>query len=240
MSNIQPGETVLFGKYHIKNGDSLDPIEWIVMEADGDSLLLLSKYVIEAMHYHEVYEETTWERCSLRRWLNWTFYDMAFTAEEKADILQVKNDNRDPHPLTLPVRVPDPTHRSDSVSVDIPGKIESLDTLDKVFLLSSHELEKTVHALGNLPVLPTPYALQKGLLVEHVSDYSPGGYRLPTGTDYCMRWWLRNRGKDADLVCIGYSDNRISTAGYPVFFGETVLEGVRPAIRVKTDACFEE
>lgn len=86
-------ETVLFGSYE-QDGDAAngkEPIEWLVLARDGDKALLLSKYALDHqsfMPFNEpVTEPFTWESCSLRQWLNSTFLNAAFSAEEQRRLL---------------------------------------------------------------------------------------------------------------------------------------------------------
>lgn len=82
-------ETVLFGSYE-QDGDAAngkEPIEWLVLARDGDKALLLSKYALDHQSFMPFYEPVTepftWESCSLRQWLNSTFLNAAFSAEEQ-------------------------------------------------------------------------------------------------------------------------------------------------------------
>ena len=86
-------ETVLFGSYE-QNGDAAngkEPIEWLVLARDGDKALLLSKYALDHQSFMPFYEPVTepftWESCSLRQWLNSTFLNAAFSAEEQRRLL---------------------------------------------------------------------------------------------------------------------------------------------------------
>ena len=86
-------ETVLFGSYE-QNGDAAngkEPIEWLVLARDGDKALLLSKYALDHQSFMPFYEPVTepftWENCSLRQWLNSTFLNAAFSAEEQRRLL---------------------------------------------------------------------------------------------------------------------------------------------------------
>lgn len=86
-------ETVLFGSYE-QDGDAAngkEPIEWLVMARDGDKALLLSKYALDHQSFMPFYEPVTepftWESCSLRQWLNSTFLNAAFSAEEQSRLL---------------------------------------------------------------------------------------------------------------------------------------------------------
>ena len=86
-------ETVLFGSYE-QDGDTAngkEPIEWLVLARDGDKALLLSKYALDHQSFMPFYEPVTepftWESCSLRQWLNSTFLNAAFSAEEQRRLL---------------------------------------------------------------------------------------------------------------------------------------------------------
>lgn len=86
-------ETVLFGNYE-QDGDAAsgkEPIEWLVLARDGDKALLLSKYALDHQSFMPFYEPVTepftWESCSLRQWLNSTFLNAAFSAEEQSRLL---------------------------------------------------------------------------------------------------------------------------------------------------------
>ncbi|MCL1995008.1 MAG: DUF6273 domain-containing protein [Defluviitaleaceae bacterium] len=48
--------------------------EWYVLEEQGNKMLLLVKDIITKKTYHEKYEGTSWEKCTLRKWLNSDFY----------------------------------------------------------------------------------------------------------------------------------------------------------------------
>lgn len=230
------GKTIEFGKYRIQYPDSADRIEWIVLAEQDGKTLLLSKYAIEAMHYHEKYEETTWERCTLRRWLNWSFYDCAFSRAEKDSIIQIRNQNHDYCEVTQRKQMNDPDYPNIIHNINVVSELESLDTLDKVFLLSCDELEQYKHIIKTLWVKPTPYAEKKGVATTLVHDISDNGNFHQTGTRYCEKWWLRNRGLESDQACYSTGRDIISKSGFPVYFHETVLEGVRPAIWVKSSS----
>ncbi len=59
----------------------------------GTKVLLISRNVLQAIPLHNVYEDITWDDCTLRAWLNDEFVKDAFTKEEKEHILTSKNEN---------------------------------------------------------------------------------------------------------------------------------------------------
>ena len=82
-------DTIKFGSY-IQNSDTKEPIEWYILANQENSFLLMSKYVLEVKAYHDNCEEmVTWQTCSLRKWLNHEFMDIAFTEEEKQRIRKI-------------------------------------------------------------------------------------------------------------------------------------------------------
>ncbi|MBO6065802.1 MAG: sigma-70 family RNA polymerase sigma factor, partial [Lachnospiraceae bacterium] len=94
-SEIQRGSYVLFGSYEQDNNKLNRPedIEWIVLDCEGDRLLLMSRYVLDAVPFNRDYANVTWETCTLRSWLNDEFINVAFSTEERAMIPQVQIKN---------------------------------------------------------------------------------------------------------------------------------------------------
>ena len=80
------GETIEFGNYPQEEDGTEKPIEWIVMKNEGNQVLLLSKYVLDAKPYNEGWEDVTWQTSDIRKWLNNEFYTTAFNKAEKAKI----------------------------------------------------------------------------------------------------------------------------------------------------------
>lgn len=62
---------------------------WKILKKYDDCILVISEDIIDARPYHEKWEEITWEDCTLRKWLNQEFYEMAFNEYEKEQISKV-------------------------------------------------------------------------------------------------------------------------------------------------------
>ena len=94
---INAGDIYRFGSYeqdnNFANGKEL--IEWKVLKVKEGKALLVSNYCLDCKTYNEVYEYTTWETCSIRKWLNDIFLNDAFSASEKSLIIQSQIENRD-------------------------------------------------------------------------------------------------------------------------------------------------
>ena len=87
------GNYVTFGEYpQTADGKDMTPIEWLVLARDGNKALLISRYALDAKRYNNSNTEK-WETCTLRTWLNGTFYNKAFSSAEQAAILTTSVDN---------------------------------------------------------------------------------------------------------------------------------------------------
>ena len=84
-AKARPGDCITLGSYeqdnNTENGE--EDIEWLVMDKDGDSLLVISRYCLTYQPYNTELKDVTWNSSSLRSWLNASFYDTAFDTEEK-------------------------------------------------------------------------------------------------------------------------------------------------------------
>lgn len=116
------GNVICFGHYEQddNNTNGKDVIEWIVLNNDGKTATLISKYGLDAKPYNGEHNlQVTWEGCSLCKWLNSSFLDAAFTEDEQS--------------------------RLQTVSAEFDSKSRyispSNDTHNKVFLLSAIEAD---------------------------------------------------------------------------------------------------
>ena len=101
------GETFLYGTYEQDNElvNDKEPIEWVILERDGKRLLAISKYVLDCQPFDMGNTPVTWESCSLRKWLNETFLDAAFSAEEQERLQTVILSEDGDRPYTSQDRV---------------------------------------------------------------------------------------------------------------------------------------
>ena len=76
----------VYSKISTHHSVTFGGIEWITLEKNGDITLLLSKDIIEKSPYKSDFASTTWETCTLRTYLNATWYEDTFSDEEKAKI----------------------------------------------------------------------------------------------------------------------------------------------------------
>ncbi len=153
LSKATVGDTVLFGAYEQDNDTSngKEYIEWQVLAKEDNKILVISKYALDCQKYNTSHIGVTWESSSLRKWLNGTFFNAAFIAEEQAQI-QNTTVSADKNPN----------------SKYNPGN----STNDKVFLLSITEAEKYFPTDESRKCAPTAFAKAQG---AYISDKTASG-----------------------------------------------------------------
>ena len=157
------GKYVTFGDYpQTKTGNDNTPIEWLVLENDGETALMISRYALDCKPYNEKRDDIRWETCTLRGWLNNEFFNKAFSAEEKQYILQ-SEDNADKNP---------------KYSTNLGNA-----TKDKVFLLNAVEVSNYFKSADARKCASTDYAIQQGA-PQNIFDSCWWWLRSPGCSDY--------------------------------------------------------
>ena len=206
------GNYVTFGHYpQSSEGNDTTEIEWLVLARDGNKALLISRYGLDAKPYNTAWTSITWEECTLRTWLNGTFLNKAFTAEEQKGILLTNVDNG--------------SGQGYSEWSTYGGN----NTQDRVFLLSYAEANKylsvTYDDENNMKsrVAPTAYALKQGA-------YTSGSNITEDGTAAGW-WWLRSPGFDQHNAASVY------TGGSLGYYNVSNDNGcVRPALWINLES----
>ncbi|MCR5660529.1 MAG: DUF6273 domain-containing protein [bacterium] len=222
--NVKPkpfltGTYTTFGRYPQNKGNTPEPIQWLVLENNGSTALLISKYALECRPFHhdslildgdDYYAESaTWLDCDLRKWLNRDFMNKAFNASEKSRIRE----------SVLY------TYDNEWFGTKGCGK-----THDKIFCFSIEEYEKYFpnHELGMCSY--TEFAGKQFSRNNHNRDYK--NYFHTSNCDY----WLRSPGELHE-----YKTALFGTAAYVSNDGYVNMKGfnliihicfVRPALRV--------
>lgn len=139
--SVQVGEYMTFGHYEQDNNTANGPeeIEWLVLDVQDEKVLLISRYALDCQPYNMKNTSVTWENCSLRTWLNSTFINKAFTAEEQKAVLTTTVDNGKSQGY----------YNTDGGS----------NTQDKVFLLSYAEAKKFFDNVNSRECQLTEYAI---------------------------------------------------------------------------------
>ena len=183
---LQVGQTYTMGSYEQDgvSSNGPEPIDWIVLDVREDRALLIAQKGLDVQPYNTKYGSVTWETSSLRDWLNTTFLNGSFTAEEQKAIRTTDVDN---------------------------GKAQGCEhwetdggnnTQDKIFLLSYGEAKKYfdiatpgIDGPEKARIQPTKYAEDQGAYVSEE-------FETADGKD-ATRWWLRSPGcNQLDAACV--------------------------------------
>ena len=190
LASASAGSVVLFGRYEQDNdlSNGAEPIAWQVLTREGNRIFVVSVYALECLPYNtEENKTTSWEDCTLRKWLNEDFLSTAFTAEE-----------RDAIPA---VEVPPGDNYIYEGEVDF-GRA----TRDRVFCLSASELYAYLDTDGDYHNPDEGYYCEATAYAQAM-----GAAVLPSDKwgDECV-YWLRGPGHEAnyamtcDAQLIGY------------------------------------
>ncbi len=208
------GDTILFGAYEQDHNtaNGAEPIEWQVLEIKDGKALIISKYGLDCLPYNETYAAVTWEDCTLRKWLNRDFLNAAFTPAERENIVEttVKNDEN-----------------------PFYGTSGGNDTKDKVFLLSTEEVDKYFPGNDERIAYATAYAFAQGVWTyDLATDESYWlGYESETAHEYhsdasCW-WWLRSPGYISIFAMFCRNDGHVLKGGE---INSTGFASVRPVL----------
>ncbi|MCR4716291.1 MAG: DUF6273 domain-containing protein [Lachnospiraceae bacterium] len=114
---------VTFGKYNISSKTATEDIEWRVLDVDGDEAVIMTdQAIIKNLQYSTGMGNTTWATSNVRKYLNDTFIEDAFSEDDKKSIVKsiVKTKK---------------LASSSATSADA-------DTTDSVYILALEELKK--------------------------------------------------------------------------------------------------
>lgn len=186
-----------------------EPIKWRVLSIneDGTDAFLMADQVIDvAQYFYDIYVETTWEKSSIRQWLNKEFMETAFTADEQAA-----------------VETAEVTTADNQWSKEPGGN----DTRDKIYLLSIEEMLNPAYGFSSDPAEGDTRKIS-------ASDYvTKGGspYQPPAGF---VSYWLRSPGleKGCPAQVGDWGEGRILTERSVMTAKAADYLGVRPVLHV--------
>lgn len=221
-ANIKGGQgsNIYFGTYQqSKNGSGYnsDPIKWRALSNANGELFLLSDQNLDVFLYHVDSEGVTWEKSTMRSWLNGygakentggnsgkdytndNFIDTAFSDKEQGVIADTSVVNKD-----------NPEYRTEGGN----------NTTDKIFLLSIDEANNSNYFANDNS--------RKGTNTAYVAGGGKiGGFVSGVGT--ANDWWLRSPGYNAYYA----AQVNINGGVYP--YGDKVhhkYTAVRPAFNL--------
>ena len=179
---------------------------------DGKALLF-SKCALDAQPYNSVWDDVAWENCTLRHWLNETFFGAAFNGAEKAKIRNTLVTTGNP---------------SSGLS---GGNV----TTDRMFLLNCDDAINTGYGFSDrmededgFLYAPDPareckaseYAKARGVSWDDKSDGHYGN----------CDWWLLSPSDGASYGATVLYDGRVNAYGDYI---DCTYIGVRPAMWIE-------
>ena len=200
------GSTVSFGTYEQDNNTSNgeEAIEWIVLAAEEDKSLLISKYALDCSEYDANWTDSKWETCSLRWWLNGWFITSAFSDEEEAMII----------PAT--VTADKNTYFDTGISYS---------TTDRIFLLNTMEVNEYFNTAEARECAPTKFAIAQGAKTSETNKVND---------EATCSWWLRSRfSLTGDSTNVSYAAYVGDDGAYMALGVGGAFIAVRPALWIQ-------
>ncbi len=189
-NGVTAWDCIYFGSYwkNDTNGDGVadkkdekEPIKWRVLSVRGDDAFILADQGLDCQPFHTKNENVTWENCSLRAWLNTTFYQEAFSEDEQSAVRETSILNNEKNP---------------------PAGVTGKNTEDKVYLLSTTEAGNDYYGFN--PAFAeenkarccrsTAYAKARGALGSALTgseNYTGNALWLLRSSTYDADNWLR-------------------------------------------------
>ncbi|MCI8635607.1 MAG: Ig-like domain-containing protein [Eubacterium sp.] len=184
-----------------------EPIKWLVLKREDNRAMLLSEITLDYPKYNTYYTSITWEKSSIRSWLNGygasynqpqtdyagrSFIERAFSAEERAAIFVTNVVNLDSF---------------------IQGTEGGNDTWDKIFLLSESEVYgRESAAYGFVPNSNTHDEARCCKSSTYAKAMGTPNYVGEPYTGNC-HWWLRSPGGYASTDAAYVSINGYVSSG---------------------------
>lgn len=200
-------DCVWFGNYWQEdtNGDGVadendrkQPIKWRVLQATSSDLFLLSDKCLTAQKYNEELCEITWEKCTLRSYLN----GYGATENSYGEYYGSANFINDAFSTAEKAAIKTTTVVNDSSTHTLTNTDGGNNTNDKLFLLSYADIINSAYGFSSINdnndrargAQPTEYAKFKGAYVCPGEDE----YSEPYNGN-CI-WWLRSPGMYLNLA----------------------------------------
>lgn len=203
-----------------------EPIRWRVLQVSGENALLLADKVLDDQPYNSEQQDVTWEKSTLRTWLNGA--DSSQTGTSTATFLTTAFRQAEIRPIVT-TEVPN----DDNYNYSTSG---GATTHDRIFLLSENELYGTQSAKSYGFLSAYDHSLSQARDTEDEARRSKSttyakalgvGCNSETGFEGNSMWWMRTPGqfqRNAAFVC---------NKGFIRYYGSVVNTrdvGVRPSL----------
>ena len=158
-ASVAAGDYVYFGRYErdANTYNGAEKLEWLVLDVQDGKALLVTGSEIDAQRFHNTNDKVHWKDSSLRTWLNGTFAQTAFTAEELSSIMY-----------------------SDIETLETATSNATLTTRDRVFLLSQEEANAYFANDDARRAHVSKYAINNGAYSTSSNGYQSGWWWLRT------------------------------------------------------------
>ena len=204
-NGVSTWDCIYFGNYYQSNSSTKEPIKWRVLSVKGNEAFVVADMALDCKPYNETEDDVTWETCTLRQWLNSTFLDAAFDAEEQSAIKTTTVVNED------------------NISFGTAGGDT---TSDKIFLLSQNEVKNSSYGFNSV------YDTESETRQCKASAYAVENNCWTSSCDghagNCF-WWLRSPGDDFSSATLVTDEGGGGISGIIVDFDRY---GVRPALNL--------
>ena len=183
-----------------------EPIKWRVLQKNDDTLFVMADKGLDCKCYDEKNISITWEKCTLRSWLNDSFYRTAFSVMEQGAIVEQNVVNAD-----------NPYYKTEGGN----------DTRDKVYLPSFEETGNPKYGFCQI------YSSFSKSRIFQSSDFAHvRGVLISTNTNYAGSccWYLRSPGNNTNTVVY------VSRQGFVFSEGDRVninYQAVVPVLHIK-------
>ncbi len=180
-------------------------IKWRVLQNNGSTLFVVADRGLDCKDYNEEYKSITWENCTLRSWLNGTFYNAAFSSAEQGAVVSQTVINED-----------NPDYGTEGGN----------DTRDNIYLLSIGEVTDPSYGFCE------DYSTDSVSRRVQASNYAHamGVYTNPS-TDYQGNCWgcLRSPGINTGFYAVVCSNGEVDRSGNNV---DIKGDAVVPALHI--------
>lgn len=227
-----------FGKNEYFRYFKWEKIRWRVLQNDGKTLFVMADTALDSRAFNIGYDRSvTWENCTLRKWLNNDFYNMAFDSKEQESIL-----------LSDVSQSPGAAYRH---------RNSGNDTKDKIYLLSIAEATNPAYGFrGNIEDAEKSSDKQTAYKAEQryydegedteqsfmhetrsrmlkASDYAHAmgawmytdkrNWKIYKKYWHNCKWWLRTSCKYTKEGAIVIKEGDISDTGYTAYILQTAV-----------------
>ncbi len=163
-----------------------EPIKWRILTKEKDKALLMCDSPVYAMQYQHISEEGTpcdYSKSDIRKWLNSSFYELAFGTKQKNTILDTLVDNS--------IRSADAKSETYNWNKGANGT-PCENTIDKVFLPSVYELTNADYGFNEDPTTFKYKDFRRGMWWTDYTKYLGARVmNVAINTPNC-EWWTRS------------------------------------------------